>query len=112
MGKTFWFTSETVGRGDDELGRILMRNLIYTLARGEELPEAVMFMNGGVRLACAGSQVLDDLKLMEEQGVVVRVCGTCLDFLGLKEKLAVGEIGDMKASAARLAVGPAVVTVT
>ena len=111
MGKTFWFTSDTVGSGDDALGRILMRNLIYSLARGEELPGAVMFMNGGVRLACTGSDVLDDLKLMQEQGVLVKVCGTCLDFLGLKEQLAVGDVGDMKASVARLAGGADVVTV-
>ena len=112
MAKTFWFVSDTLGTGDDELGRILMRNFIYSLARGEDRPERLMFMNGGVRLTCEGSDVLDDIRVMAEAGTLVKSCGTCLDFLGLKEKLAVGEVGDMAGAAATLA-GPAqVVTVT
>ena len=112
MAKTFWFVSDTLGTGDDELGRILMRNFIYSLARGDDRPERLMFMNGGVRLTCEGSDVLDDIRIMAEAGTLVKSCGTCLDLLGLKEKLAVGDVGDMAGAAATLA-GPAqVVTVT
>ena len=112
MAKTFWFVSDTLGTGDDDLGRILMRNFIYSLARGDDRPERLMFMNGGVRLTCEGSDVLDDIRIMAEAGTLVKSCGTCLDFLGLKEKLAVGDVGDMAGAAATLA-GPAqVVTVT
>jgi len=111
MAKTFWFVSDTLGT-DDDLGRILMRNFIYSLARGDDRPERLMFMNGGVRLTCEGSDVLDDIRIMAEAGTLVKSCGTCLDFLGLKEKLAVGDVGDMAGAAATLA-GPAqVVTVT
>lgn len=111
MAKTFWFVSDTLGSGDDELGRLLMRNLIYSLARGESRPERLMFMNGGVRLTCEGSEVLDDIRLMSEDGTIVKSCGTCLDFLGLKEQLAVGEVGDMAGSAGVLAGRADVVTV-
>jgi len=111
MAKTFWFVSETLGSGDEDLGRLLMRNFIYSLARTDAKPERLMFMNGGVRLVCEGSESLDDLRLLVEAGTTVKVCGTCLDFLGLKELLQVGEIGDMTGSVAWLSGSADVVTV-
>jgi selenium metabolism protein YedF len=111
VAKTFWFVSDTLGSGDEELGRILMRNFIYSLARGEAVPERLMFMNGGVRLVCEGSESLVDIRRMAEAGVIVKACGTCLDYLGLKDILAVGEIGDMTGSAGVLAGSADVVTV-
>ena len=111
MAKTFWFTTDTLGTGDEQLGRVLMRNLIYSLARTAERPEKLMFMNGGVRLTCEGSASLDDLRLLAEAGTAIKSCGTCLDYLGLKEGLVVGEVGDMAGSAATLAGGADVVTV-
>jgi selenium metabolism protein YedF len=111
MAKTFWFTTDSLGSGDEQLGRVLMRNFIYSLARGEERPERLMFMNGGVRLTCEGSESLVDIQLMAESGTIVKSCGTCLDFLGLKDTLAVGEVGDMTSSAAVLSGSSDVVTV-
>ena len=111
MAKTFWFTTDTLGSGDEQLGRLLMRNLIYSLARTPERPERLMFMNGGVRLTCEGSDSLDDIRLMADAGTIVKSCGTCLDFLGLKDDLAVGDIGDMAGSAAVLSGASDVVTV-
>lgn len=111
MAKTFWFVSETLGNGDEDLGRLLMRNFIYSLARAESRPERLMFMNGGVRLTCEGSESLDDVRALAEAGTIVKSCGTCLDFLGLKEQLAVGEIGDMAGSAGVLSGIADVVTV-
>lgn len=111
MAKTFWFTTDTLGRGDDELGRVLMRNFIYSLARIERRPERLMFMNGGVRLVCEGSDCLESIRLLAEAGTIVKACGTCLDFLGLKDSLAVGEVGDMAGSVAALAGDADVVTV-
>lgn len=95
MAKRVLITTDRVGRGDDELGRLLMRNFCYSLARAEERPAAVMLMNGGVRLACSGSEVLDDLSLLVENGVALKVCGTCLDYLKLADTLAIGEVGTM-----------------
>ena len=79
-----------------------MKNFLYSLARNAEKPAAVMLMNEGVRLACTGSDSLDDLELLAESGVAVKVCGTCLDFLGSKDELAVGEVGTMPDSVAAL----------
>lgn len=111
MAKTFWFTTDVLGHGDEELGRLLMRNFIYSLARAEQRPERLMFMNGGVRLVCRESESLDSIRLMAEAGTVVKSCGTCLDFLGLKDELAVGDVGDMTGSAGALAGDSDVVTV-
>jgi selenium metabolism protein YedF len=102
MSKHVLIVSDRVGSGDAELGKVLMRNLLYAFARNPQPPASVMFMNEGVRLACSGSTSLDDLKLLVEQGVSVRACGTCLDYLGLTAELAVGEIGSMNDSVATL----------
>lgn len=102
MAKRVFIVTDRIGRDNDELGAVLMKNFLYSLARNVERPKAVMLMNAGVRLACAGSASLDDLALLAENGVAIRACGTCLDFLGLKDELAVGEVGTMPDSVAAL----------
>lgn len=94
MNKRILMTADHIG-ADDELGRLLARNFLYAVARNSEPPVAVMLMHSAVRLACEGSESLDDLKLLEESGVTVASCGTCLDYLGLKDQLAVGQVGTM-----------------
>lgn len=111
MAKRVLILSDSIGRGDDELGRILAKSFFYSLARTAEPPAAVMLMNEAVRLACEGSDSLDDLRILEERGVPVRACGTCLDFLGLTDLLAVGQVGNMNDSVAALAGPDEVVTI-
>jgi selenium metabolism protein YedF len=111
VAKRVLFLSDRIGRGDDELGRVLMKNFLYSLARNEQRPAAVMLMNEGVRLACEGSESLEDLRLLAENGVAVKACGTCLDFLGLMDRLAVGEVGTMPASVAALIGDDDIVTI-
>jgi selenium metabolism protein YedF len=84
-----------MGRGDDELGRILMKGFIYALAQLEELPKTIIFYNGGATIPIEGSVSVEDLKSMEAQGVEIMTCGTCLNFYGLTEKLAVGQVANM-----------------
>lgn len=111
VAKTFWIVSDRLGSGDDELGRVLMRNFVYSLARGDEAPERIMLMNAGVKLALDGAGTVPDLRILVERGCAVKVCGTCLDYFRAVGGLAVGEVGDMAGSAAWLAGGPDVVTV-
>ena len=92
---TILVSSNLLGNGDDRLGETLMKVYINTLAESEILPENLMFINGGVKLTCTGSDVLDSLSLMKEKGVNIISCGACLDFYNLKEELKVGEIGNM-----------------
>jgi len=111
MGKRVLFLSDRIGRGDDELGRVLMKNFLYSVARNDDAPKAVMFMNAGVRLVCEGSDSLDDLRILAEKGVAIKACGTCLDYLGLKDRVAVGDIGAMPDSVAALLGADDVVTI-
>ena len=87
--------SDQMGRGDEALGKLLMKSFIYTVKETTPHPEAILFYNSGVRLTVDDSPVLDDLKQLENLGVEIVSCGTCLDFYGLKEKLGVGIISNM-----------------
>ena len=87
--------SDVMGRGEPELGNILARAFFHTLGEVEPLPQSIIFFNTGVKLACEGSPVLDDLCALEAGGIEMLACGTCLEYYGLKDKLAVGEISNM-----------------
>lgn len=87
--------SETMGSGDDELGRTLMKGFIYAVSQLEELPKSLVFYNAGAKLTIEGSVSLEDIKNLEAQGVEILTCGTCLNFFGLTEKLAVGSVSNM-----------------
>ena len=87
--------SDVMGRGSEELGRTLMKGFLYALSQLEELPKTVLFYNGGARLTVEGSVSVQDLKNMEAQGVEILTCGTCLNYYGLTEKLAVGSVTNM-----------------
>jgi selenium metabolism protein YedF len=87
--------SEGMGRGDEELGGILLRSFLHTLNEVEPLPDTIIFLNAGVKLTVEGSPVLEDLEALGKRGVGILACGTCLGHLGLKDKLAVGEVSNM-----------------
>jgi selenium metabolism protein YedF len=96
--KTFLIQSEGLGRGDDELGKILMINFLRLLAESPEKPAAMIFWNTGVPLVCEGSWALAHLRDLEAKGVEILACGTCLEFFELTDKLAVGKPTDMVSS--------------
>jgi selenium metabolism protein YedF len=87
--------SDKLGLGDDDLGTLLMKSYLYALSESDRLPADMIFVNGGAKLCVEGSDCLSSLKALSEKGVNILCCGTCLDFYGLKEKLAVGEISNM-----------------
>lgn len=87
--------AEYMGRGNDELGHILMKGLIYALAHQDTVPETMLFYNGGAHLTCEGSESLEDIKELESRGTKILTCGTCLDFYGIKDKLAVGDVTNL-----------------
>lgn len=87
--------SDRMGEGNDELGKVLMKGFIFAVTQLEELPKTMLFYNGGAILTTEGSDSLADLKLLEEQGVEILTCGTCLDYYGLKDNLQVGSVTNM-----------------
>ena len=84
--------SDKMGDGDDELGHILMKSFLFAVTQLDELPEKMVFYNGGAKLTVEDSPALEDLQDLVEQGVEIMTCGTCLDFYGIKDKLAVGTV--------------------
>ena len=87
--------SDTIGRGDDELGRVLMKSFLSTLKDLDVIPWRIVFLNGGVRLLAEGSDYINALTEVCGLGTEVLACGTCLDFFGLKTKLGVGRPSNM-----------------
>lgn len=87
--------SDSIGSGADELGHTLMKSFVFALSEQETLPEKILCYNAGAQLTAEGSPVLDDLKAMAAEGVEILTCGICVEFYGLKEKFAVGEITNM-----------------
>ena len=88
-------SADHMGEGDDKLGRTLIKGFIFALGQLDELPATILFYNGGARLSCEGSESLEDLKNLAAKGVEILTCGTCLNFYGLSEKLAVGSVTNM-----------------
>lgn len=86
---------EKMGRGDDQLGAVLMKAFINTMAEQSEKPDVIIFYNTGVRLTVQGSSVLDDLRGLAGGGTEILVCGTCLNYFEIKEQLAVGSVSNM-----------------
>ena len=88
-------SANTMGTGDVKLGTSLMKAFVFALTKQEQLPDTILCYNTGAYLTCEGADTLEDLKLLESEGVTILTCGTCLDFYGLKEKLAVGSVTNM-----------------
>ncbi|KAF0208214.1 MAG: selenium metabolism protein [Actinobacteria bacterium] len=111
MGKVVFVNSDRIGDGEAELGKKLMQAFFYSLARADATPSAVLFMNTGVHLTCEGSAALDDIKMLAAEGVAIKSCGTCLDYYGFTDALAVGEVGTMPDTVATFMAADSVVSV-
>lgn len=94
--KTLVFiTTPTIGRGDEVLGTKLMGAFLSTLPEMGSRLWRIILLNGGVKLAAMPGPALDALRKLNEAGVSILVCGTCLAHYGLTEAKAVGETSNM-----------------
>ncbi|HOX28642.1 MAG TPA: sulfurtransferase-like selenium metabolism protein YedF [bacterium] len=93
-GKTVMITAQSIGRGSDELGEVLMKLMLNTLAENEKLPDKLILMNDGVKLACEGSEVIGAMNDISARGVELLVCGTCLKHFGLMDSLRAGRVSN------------------
>lgn len=96
-------SSNYMGAGNDDLGKLLLKGYINTIDQLETLPHEIICYNSGVTLASKGSDTAQSLKKIENLGVTISVCGTCVDFFDLKNNLEVGVITNMLYIATKLA---------
>ena len=94
-GMVVVLSANVMGTGDEKLGTSLMKAFVFAVTKQDQLPETIVCYNTGAYLTCEGADTLEDLKILEAEGVNILTCGTCLDFYGIKDKLAVGTVTNM-----------------
>ncbi len=88
-------TRDGMGTADPELAHKLAGTYFKLLLENGDLPAAICFYADGVKLVAEGSSALEALAALEAKGVRLIICTTCLNFLGLMDKLRVGIVGGM-----------------
>ncbi len=88
-------SSDSMGRGNDELGWALLQTYIATIREISPQPSRILFYNGGVKLVATAGKALEALQALEKRGVKILSCGTCLEFFKLEKNLQVGTITNM-----------------
>ncbi|HVN58635.1 MAG TPA: sulfurtransferase-like selenium metabolism protein YedF [Bacteroidales bacterium] len=88
-------TSDTMGSGDDILGKKLIKSFFVSVSCLDVLPDVMVFYNSGVKLAVKDSDVIDLLREIEGKGVEIILCSTCVDHFNLAGSLGAGKTGDM-----------------
>ncbi len=95
-GKTVIYCgSDRMGDGDEGFGQVLMRNFLTTLLEMDPLPDTLLFVNSGINLTTAGSEVIEALQKLVDQGTDVATCGLCLEYYQKKDQLKVGRVTNM-----------------
>lgn len=95
MDQAILIQSDIMGGPDETLGRILMVNFVRLLGQRESLPAYVVLINGGLRLAIRGAEALEHLQRLQQRGVRIVICKTCVDYFDVEKDLAAGEIDGM-----------------
>jgi len=102
--------ADSMGRGDDALGTKLVANFLRTLVTVEPKPDAIVFYNAAVKLLARDSTHLEALTQLEDAGVDLLACLTCLEFFSLTDRLAVGHVSNMREIVQRTMAAAKVVT--
>ena len=92
---TVAISSDRMGEGAEELGRILIKSYVASLTQLEEIPQVLILYNAGVLLAVEGATTVEALKELQNEGTRILACGTCLDYFESTKKLAVGSVSNM-----------------
>jgi selenium metabolism protein YedF len=90
-----YIATNIMGRGDDDLGAKLMRGFLRTWIDVSPLPWRIIFINSGVRLTTVDQEAVEAIAILEERGVEILSCGTCLQHFGLADNLKVGKATNM-----------------
>jgi selenium metabolism protein YedF len=89
------FSSDKMGEGDEELGKLLMNNFIKAIKDLDHLPQKMVFYNNGIKMGSADSGVSGYLRELEKMGVGLLFCATCVKFYHLEEKIKIGILSNM-----------------
>ncbi len=95
MKTVLLFTRNGLGEAPEGLQQTLAVKYLSLLAQEEQKPSQILFYTEGVKLVCEGSSVLGWLRNLEEAGVELIVCSTCLEYFGLEDQVRVGKVGGM-----------------
>jgi selenium metabolism protein YedF len=101
-GLVIAISQNTMGQGEEILGKNLLKAFIFSLTELDPLPEYLLFFNSGAFVTTQGSDSLLDLQTLSDRGVVIGTCGACLDFYHLKDRLKVGAVTNMYAIASTM----------
>lgn len=94
-GKVLLLTSNQFGTGAEALGFLLIRGFFQTLRKNPQIPGTIIFMNSGVQLLM-DDEVVESLQALEEMGVQLLACGTCLDYYVLTDQIKAGTVSNMR----------------
>ncbi|MEJ5185558.1 MAG: sulfurtransferase-like selenium metabolism protein YedF [Candidatus Geothermincolales bacterium] len=94
-GTVVVISDDIMGKGDRELGSLLIKAFLNTLSEGDDLPGKIVLYNRGVLLAVKGAETVDSLKRLQERGVQILACGTCLNYFQKLDDLSVGTVSNM-----------------
>ncbi len=111
MNRVIVISSDVFGQGDRELGTKLMGAFLKKIWARVDKPDAILFYNAGVKLTVQGSHVLDVLSGLQEAGVELLACGTCIDFYELKDSMKVGRISNMEEISSTMMEATSVITI-
>ena len=104
-----YLCSDQMGDGDPALGRLLMTKFLAQLAVSDTPVDMIGCVNGGVKLTTEGSAVIDSLRALADRGARIATCATCLDHLGLTDKLLIGATGTMEQSVRAMAMADKII---
>lgn len=90
-----YLNSDQMGKGNEELGRKLLKIFLEKLADSNQKIDLIGCVNSGINLTTKGSKVIESLNKMEAKGTKIASCGTCLDHLNKRDDLIIGQVGSM-----------------
>lgn len=96
------FSSRHLGQGADDLGDILVRGFLRTVAKTEPYPQVLIFLNSSVELLPL-PEIQESLSGLQQHGVRVLACGTCADYFKLREQIAPEWVSNMSEIVAQIA---------
>jgi len=91
-----YLSSDQMGAGEPELGRKLLALFLEKLAQSDVKVDLIGCTNSGIYLTTEGSPVIETMKKLEKKGAKIATCGTCLDHLHRRDKLLIGQVGNME----------------